>query len=251
MKTNYVKKLTKAMFIMTMAMGIALTGCKSDDDAGSSSKQEEKEITVTFMNGDETLGTVTAKSGNVLDAASYEQFEERDDAKLLGWYETPSFLEASKKDLTKDVFEEDTILYGSFQRTDITEDTRVWYIAGTSEKGILGANNWAGALEDEEKEQFKFTKDENSNTFTLTLDLYVGDQFQLIHDWDWDGQLGYGYFTDIDDTQMESGGSLEGSGEKANVNVIMDGNYTITLITDPDNPSTDTISVVRNSDVIG
>mgnify|MGYP002682571117 FL=1 len=47
---------------------------------------------------------------------------------------------------------------------------------------------------------------------------------------------------------MESGGSLGGSANTANVNVLVDGNYTITLTTNPDNPALDTVTVVRNSD---
>ena len=49
---------------------------------------------------------------------------------------------------------------------------------------------------------------------------------------------------------MESGGGLGGSANTANVNVLQDGNYTITLTTDPDNAIQDTIVVVRNGDAL-
>ena len=47
---------------------------------------------------------------------------------------------------------------------------------------------------------------------------------------------------------MEDGGGLAGTSDKANVNVLVDGNYTITLTTNPDNQAQDTLSIVRNSD---
>ena len=62
-------------------------------------------------------------------------------------------------------------------------------------------------------------------------------------------QKGFGLFTDLDETQFASGGSLGGSEQKANVDVLMDGNYTITLTTNPDNSSLDTVVIVRNGDV--
>ena len=146
-------------------------------------------------------------------------------------------------------FEEDTTLYGSFKSTDVTEDTRLWYIVGTGASSELAASSWAGAVDDSVKESCQLKATGNAaNEFAITLNLYAGDQFQIIHDWAWDGQKGYGCFTTIDDTQMENGGGLSGSDSKSNINVIMDGNYTITLTTDPDNELMDTLTIVRNGD---
>ncbi len=236
-----------ARMIAVCASGILLlSGCGSS----GAQAQSESQITVTFMNGDETLGTVTANAGELLDAASYESYENGQDAEFQGWYEAPTFIEASYKDLTVDTFEEDTTLYGNFAANDVTEDTRKWYVVGASTSGILADSQWAGALSDEEKEQFELKPTgNNTNEFAITIDLYAGDEFQLIADWAWDTQKGYGLFTDIDDTQLESGGSLGGEDNKANVNVLVDGNYTITLTTNPDNSAQDTISVVRNGDI--
>ena len=47
---------------------------------------------------------------------------------------------------------------------------------------------------------------------------------------------------------MENAGGLAGTDDKANVKVLTDGNYTITLTTNPDNQAQDTLSIVRNSD---
>ena len=96
------------------------------------------------------------------------------------------------------------------------------------------------------------TKTENAtNEFTITVDLFAGDQFQVIHDYSWTDQRGYGWFTEIDDAQFENGGGLGGSAKTSNVNVLMDGNYTITLTTDPDNSKQDTMKIVRNGEPVG
>ena len=49
---------------------------------------------------------------------------------------------------------------------------------------------------------------------------------------------------------MESGGGLGASADTANVNVLMDGNYTITLTTNPSNKVQDTLIVTRNGDIV-
>ncbi|MBR1390433.1 MAG: hypothetical protein IJ567_03150 [Lachnospiraceae bacterium] len=247
----------KSKKIVTMAAACALAGallcgCGAQETADTQEKtgevtEEKSEITVTFMNGDEQLGTVTAAAGEQL--TGYEAYEDQDGYAFEGWYETPTFLESSAKDPAADTFDADTTLYGNFKPEEAAEDTRSWYIVGTGTGKVLADTNWASDVEDEVKEAARLQPTGNAtNEFAITLDLYEGDQFQLIHDWAWDGQLGYGYFTDIDDTQFENGGGLSGSDSSANVNVIMDGNYTITLTTDPNNAAQTTISIVRNGD---
>ena len=249
-KVFFKRILAGAMATMLVVSGLTGCGNAAATEADAKVAEEEKvSVTVTFMNQDETLGTVTANAGELLDKASYEAFEKVDDAEFNGWFEAPSFLEASKKDLSKDTFDKDTTLYGDFRSTNVAEDTRKWYIAGSSTKGPLKLNNWAGKLSDEEKAGFELVPTGNAvNEFALTIDLFEGDQFQIIPDWSWDGQKGYGKFTDIDDTQMENAGGLAGTADKANVQVALDGNYTITLTTNPDNQAQDTLSIVRNSD---
>lgn len=224
------------MFVLSVMM---LCACGGSDAA---------DITVTFMNGETELGTLNAKAGEVLEG--YAQFETVENAEFLGWFETPTFLETSAKDLTTATFDADTVLYGSFKNTNVAEDTRVWYVVGAGTSPVLAASSWAGSsVEDADKEACKLVATGNAtNEFAITLDMYAGDQLQVIHDWAWDGQKGYGCFTTIDETQMENGGGLGGSDSTSNVNVIMDGNYTITLTTDPENAAQDTLSIVRNGD---
>lgn len=235
------KKMKKLVSLITACVALsALCAC------GEPAKQE---ITVTFMNGEETLGTVTGTAGEVV--TGYEAYEVVPDTEFLGWFETPTFLETSKKDLVTATFEADTTLYGSFKSTAVAEDTRAWYVVGDGTSEVIKSSAWAGAdVDDAAKAACQLMPTGNAvNEFAVTLDFFAGDQFQVIHDWAWDGQKGFGCFTEIDTTQMENGGGLGGSDTTSNINVIMDGNYTITLTTDPDNSLQDTLTIVRNGDV--
>ena len=91
----------------------------------------------------------------------------------------------------------------------------------------------------------------NTNEFSVTMDLYEGDQFQLIADWAWDTQYGFGYITDYDESQLENGGGLSGNDKTSNINVLQDGNYTVTLVTNPDDEAQTQLSIVRNGDASG
>ena len=92
-------------------------------------------------------------------------------------------------------------------------DARAWYLAGTSSEGILQENNWANSsVEEAIREKFRLVETgEVQNEFEITIDLFAGDQFQIVHDWAWDGQKGFGCFTEIDASCMESGGGLGGT----------------------------------------
>ena len=235
------KSLLAGVAMGAMVMATAVSGC---------GKAEPVEVTITFMNEDAEVGSITTTAGAVVEG--YESYETIDGYEFLGWFEAPTYVEISQKDLTVDTFEEDTVLYGYFKPMEAAEDTRNWYIVGAGTSKVLADGNWAGVNDDAVKEAAQMTLTGAArNEFAITLDLYAGDQFQLIPDWSWDGQLGYGYFTEIDAAQMENGGGLSGSDSTSNVNVLMDGNYTITLTTNPDNMKQTTISVVRNGDVVG
>lgn len=244
------KKIVKKI-LMGAITGVflicAFCGC------GKNTQNSKKDVTVTFMNGDSELGKVTVKEGELIAKADYEKYESVEGYEFDGWYATPTFLEASKKDLTKDTFTEDLALYGVFKSTNVAEDTRAWYIVGASDLGSLSDSSWAGSgVEETVREQFRLQPTgKNTNEFAITIDLFEGDQFQIIYDWQWTGQKGFGCFTEIDATQMENGGGLGGSDATSNINVIMSGNYTITLTTDPNNSLMDTLVIVRNGDTLG
>ncbi len=245
------KKLSKfAALLLGATLTFGLMACGETSTEPETPAAEAKDITVTFMNGDEVLGTVSAKADTLV--TGYESYENLDGNEFLGWFETPTFVEASAKDLTKDTFSEDETLYGCFKSTQVAEDTRVWYIVGDGASPLLKASSWAGNVEDDVKDSCTLKATGNSvNEFSITVDLFEGDQFQIIHDWSWDGQRGFGYWTEYDETQMENGGGLGGSDKTSNTTVLVDGNYTITLTTDPDNEPLDTMVIVRNGDPVG
>lgn len=245
-KIAFLKKISLVMVCVLM-FG-CMWGCSKE---GENKESEKKTVSIRFMNGEEELGKITVNADEVISKDVYEKYEVLEDADFLGWYETPGFLKSSFKDLSKDKFTDNTTLYGNFKANNITEDSRVWYIVGTSKEGSLGVSNWANAsVAETDREQFKLVATgNNTNEFAITIDLYEGDQFQIIHDWAWDGQKGHGAFTELDASCMESGGGLSDDTSKSNVNVIMSGNYTITLTTNPDNEAQDTLTVVRNGDI--
>ncbi len=244
------RNLKKITVVCGLYILLVLSLCACGKTKNEKSDDTKAQYTITFMQGDSKLGEAKVEEGAVLKAEDYTAYEKIEGATFIGWYETPGFLESSKKDLTKDTFKKNTTLYASVASLEVSEDTRVWYLAGTSEKSILKLSEWAGAVSDENKEKLELkSTGSEKNQFSITVDLYAGDQFQLIHDWAWDGQKGFGCVTTVDATQFEGSGGLGGSAETTNINVLMDGNYTITLTTNPENPSLDTFVIVRNGDV--
>ena len=227
------KNVMTALFAMVLVVAMAACG--------------KQEITLTFMNGETTLGTVVTQAGSA--PVGYEVYESVEGYEFLGWFETPTFLESSKVDLSTATYEESKTLYGSFKSTQVAEDNRAWTIVGTGKSPALALSNWNNNCGDA---MVTLTKTGNAtNEFALTVDLFAGDQFQVIHDYSWTDQRGYGWFTEIDAAQFENGGGLGGSTTTSNVNVLMDGNYTITLTTDPDNSKQDTMTIERNGDPVG
>lgn len=216
-------------------------------------KSDDKEkYTLTFYNGETVLGTVDVEEGATLDKADYEAYENLDGYVLKGWYGSASFLDESALDLTTATFSKDTNVYGDYRSTNVTEDTKSYYIVGESKKkGALSDSSWAGStVEDSVKENYLLTRTtEGLNEFTITIDLYKEDMFQIVADWAWDTQLGYGYIASPDDSIVSTGeGGLNADTKKSNIQIGQDGNYTITLVTDPDNDAANEITIVRNGD---
>ena len=98
MKKTIKKMLGIILACTTVMMSVCACGNSTDD---------KEKITVTFMNGDEKLGEVTATAGEKL--SDYEKYEKVDGFEFLGWFETPTFLETSKKDLKTVTFETDNV----------------------------------------------------------------------------------------------------------------------------------------------
>lgn len=231
------KKRITNVLLATLALTMFFCGCNTE------------KIKITFVNGTKKIGESIISAGSKV--KNYSDFENLEGYEFLGWYETPTLLEASKKDLKTAKFSENKILYGNFKSLNVAEDTRKWFVVGAGSSTILASSKWAGKVEDSIKDKCELKPTgKEKNEFSITLDLFKGDQFQVISDWQWDGQKGYGCFTSINEDEMENGGSLSGSDTKSNVNVKQDGNYTIILTTDPDNSLQDTLTIKRNRDPI-
>ena len=239
------KKLITAGLTFFVAAGI-LCGCGAANGTTAASQVH----TITFYNGDTELGTAEAADGQVLDKASYEEFENQKDLKLIAWYGTKNFMDASQINLESNTFSEDTNIYGKFQSENLTADTRSWYLVGQSDGGSLKASAFGGtSVDDATKAEFQMLPVQSvQNGFSITIDLFAGDEFQVIPDWSFDEQRGFGYLKDYDESCMECGYSTSGENGKANISVLADGNYTVTITTDPDNGAMDAIATVRNGD---
>lgn len=248
------KKILALLLCAIMTLSLCACGSKGEDNRTNNDTQntpvatEAPDITLTFVNGSTVLGTLTAKAGQLV--TGYEQFETQEGYVFEGWFKTPTMLASSACDFSTAVFNENKKIFGAFRSLAKSADTRSWYIVGEGSSKVLRTSSWAGSsVEESDRKLCQLNATGNAvNEFAITLDLYAGDMFQLIYDWQWDGQKGFGTFTDIDASMFESSGSLSGESSKANVKVLMDGNYTVTITTDPDNDKYDEIKVVRNGD---
>lgn len=88
---------------------------------------------------------------------------------------------------------------------------------------------------------------ESAYLFKITLDLARGDLFQIVMNGSYGGQHGYANIIDPVKDNI-SYFALAGDGNNARVEVS--GNYTLTLNLDKDTPLNDTITWVRNGDII-
>lgn len=240
---HFLKKLMVTAMSAMILMGLT-AGC------GSTDSSEEKYV-ISFYNADKLLGTVEIASGQVMDASAYEVYAAQEGFELTGWYGTKTFIDASLVDLGAATFTEDTNLYGKFKSTDLKEDIRKWYIVGESDRGSIKVTKFGGSVDDSIKEGFLLTSTgDGSNTFVITLDLFAEDAFQVIPEWSFDEQRGFGYVKEYDAADAESGYSQSGDDKKANIKVLRDGNYTVSITTDPENGAMDEIKIVRNSDTL-
>ena len=243
-----------ALLLCGLLCTFMLAACGKETASSEDQQVQEEEktpITIKFLDGKEELGVITINAGEKV--TGYEQYEVKEGYTFLGWFKTPSFMEYSKQDLTEATFKEDTRLFASFKSDTATPDTRSWYIVGEGSAPVLKNSAWAGAdVTDADKEACELKATGNAtNEYSLTLDLFEGDKFQLIHDWQWEDQKGYGLMGGLDAELFESGGGLSGDSKTSNVGVLKSGNYTITLTTDPDEPAYDTVVIVRNGDPAG
>ena len=212
-------------------------------------------VLVSFSVGDEIVYTEDlGAEGGIPENYAYEP----EAGELVGWYLTPSY---SRIYDFKEPLTEDTTLFGAI--SVYQEDTRDFYIAGSGSSPTLTTSSWG----DTPNEDHLFSKADGENVYTITCDLYEGDQFQIVsflqtetdpYFWDW--QYGAGYVANTKDLAgiIEGGGGLAASNRKSNINILKDGNYTLTLRTYPDHIdpedeehicNLDNLTITRNGEI--
>ena len=235
------KKIVKALFGGIACATVAFTLASCGEDAtttGTTQTQttapDVQYFTVTYYDGDTVLKTEKVEEGKK--ATSFTP--EKEGVKFIGWYGTPKF--THKYDFTKKVTG-DISLFACFKNATYTEDTRTWYILGNGSKGLLKQSGWGTTIND----SMMLTKKdvEGANVYEITLDLYEGDEFQFGINSSWHNQRGAGYLvsTLYEGTEyVVSASGLAKDTRKSNIKVAVEGNYTFTLTTNPNEDYYDT-----------
>ena len=243
---------------------IGLVACTPDDEG----EGEGTSYTVTYV--DITADNAQLKTEEVAAGGTATEWTpEKEGYVFAGWYATPSM--SHEYDFSKAITA-DTTIYGYFTEDTFEEDTRTFYILGSSSdpNSILYGTNYK--LVDEEKQVLTKADKSGVNEYSITLDMYVGDAFQIALNSDFENQRGFGYMdSDAAEGYFENKGNfLENNTLKSDIQVVQAGNYTLTLTTHPwsdqyetdheyyteENKEnynynvTDTITFVRNGDPV-
>lgn len=199
---------------------------------------EAKEFTLTLYDQDGTtvLHTIKVEEGK---APEKPADPTKEGFTFSGWFVTPT---SSKAFDFSAAMTADANAYAQW-KTAGYQDDRDWVLSGT-------VNGWGSNLDD-----YHLTKKEGTgNVYELTLDLHVGDEFQLTVLLE-DGTLSYSTegaraaFSHVvaGTDYVEGAGGL---GTYKNIVVKQDGNYTLTLVSDPETDNNE-LTVTRNGDITG
>ena len=262
-----VKKIIKNILFATFAAllvfsCIGFVACRQKP----SDKVTEYKVTyVDITEDNKVLKTEDVAEGN----KATEWTPEKEGYTFVKWYATPDMLHVFEFDKA---IMQDTTVYGYFTSASFEEDTRTFYILGSSsdENSVLYGTSYK--LTNETAQKLVKADKNGSNEYSITLDLYLGDAFQIAINDAFENQRGYGYL-DAAAAEGYFGGKpnfLDPNPRKADIVVERAGNYTFTLTTHPwsdayetDHASyseekkenfnfnvEDTISFVRNGDPI-
>ena len=232
LKRKMVRSLTAAL------IGTAiLTGCggpsssaKSSSKNSSDAKTESKDEAAVIMydsDGKTILGKQSVARGETF---TPDDPEAKEGYTFMGWFVTPDM--TRKYDASKAI-DTDIKLYAGFVKYQ--KDTRDFYVVGSGSSKLLKKSNWGATVDDTMK--LSRQNEPDANVYTITLDLEQGDQFQFAMDSSWDDQRGFGYMKTIAQDgkdYFKNNGSLgDANAKKANIEVLVSGNYTFTLTTYP------------------
>lgn len=262
-----VKKIIKNILFAALA-ALLVFSCIGFVACRQKPSDEVTEYKVTYVDiteDNKVLKTEDVAEGNKATVWT----PEKEGYTFVQWYATPDMLHVF--DFDKAIMQ-DTTVYGYFTSAAFEEDTRTFYILGSSsdENSVLYGTSYK--LTNETAQKLVKTDKNGSNEYSITLDLYLGDAFQIAINDSFENQRGYGYL-DAAAAEGYFGGKpnfLDPNPRKADIVVERAGNYTFTLTTHPwsdayetDHASyseekkenfnfnvEDTISFVRNGDPI-
>lgn len=262
-----VKKIIKNILFATFA-ALLVFSCIGFVACRQKPSDEVTEYKVTYVDiteDNKVLKTEDVAEGNKATVWT----PEKEGYTFVQWYATPDMLHVFEFDKA---IMQDTTVYGYFTSAAFEEDTRTFYILGSSsdENSVLYGTSYK--LTNETAQKLVKADKNGSNEYSITLDLYLGDAFQIAINDSFENQRGYGYL-DAAAAEGYFGGKpnfLDPNPRKADIVVERAGNYTFTLTTHPwsdayetDHASyseekkenfnfnvEDTISFVRNGDPI-
>lgn len=234
------KKSVKKSWLLLMVLVFAIsmmTACGKDEGATpttapttapvdeGNSTPETKEYSVFFYDGDSEsvlLKEMKVKEGEtVADPALVKE-----GYMVAGYYSTPALVR--EFDFTVKVTR-DTKVFVAWKSSVV--DERAWMLAGGL--SAYPKNNWGKAWP---QDDFLLQPvDGEFNTFSITVNLYKGDEFKIAvidQDYVWDDTATLTSMMLADQTtgQLTSGNDAFDTG--ANIKVMEDGQYKLTIVTD-------------------
>lgn len=231
----------KSFAVVALGLLLTLSGCGPTTATTESGSDTDPAggVTITYKVGEEVVHTEKVEPGVV--PADYDY--QPDEGVLVDWYLTPSFSRIYRFD---EGFEEDTTLFGAVSVYEA--DTREYYLAGSGTSPLMAKSSWGDYIDDD----LKLVKQDvaDANVYKLQADFFEGDQFQVTSfietegdpmAWDW--SFGYGYIINAPEMldYLTGAGGLAASNRFANIEVLQDGKYELTLTTypdlDPENPA--------------
>lgn len=229
--------MKKSAKVLTIALCLAIGGgVLAACDNGTKPDEKGDKVTVTFYNATGTssvaqmpiLRKVEIDKGSTVASFTPENY---DGYEFVDWFGAPS--KNHRFDFSTEITE-DIGIYGGFSK--FVADTRDFY--------VIGAGTFLGGW-NKIFPEYKLTKTANKNEYKITLDLTEGDKFTINADEKYHYKHGAGYIVNPnlpDGTAAFSGmGSVyDGSTRGADIKVEKSGNYTLTLVTHPNEDYNDT-----------